>query len=152
MSTSSPEILCKGSSFIGVLKALEALRGPGAREQILEHLPEEFAAGLRYGHLLVVGWYPVEWYAQLHSAIDASFHGDPLFARKLSHHATSSDIGSIYRQVISLLKIHTVFGQTPRIMGLYWKGGMIERLVVEQTTRVSASRAGSASTNTSGKT
>src|SRR5262245_6866898 len=130
MAATPPEILGKGSSFIGVLKALEALQGPDAREQIMERLSAEFAEALRYGHLLVVGWYPVQWYAQLHAAIDASFHGGPMFARKLSHHATSSDIGGIYRQVISLLNIQTVFGQTPRIMGLYWKGGSIERLVV----------------------
>ncbi|HKU38765.1 MAG TPA: hypothetical protein VJR89_11480 [Polyangiales bacterium] len=124
------EILAKGSNFVGLLKALEALNGTDARDRVLAALPETVAEPLRFGQVVAVGWYPVTWYAELHDAIERSFHRGPALARKLSHQATAADIGSIHRFIASMLSVETVFGQTHRLMGLYWKGGAIERLEI----------------------
>jgi hypothetical protein len=123
-----PEISAKGSNFIGVLRALEALHGADARELVLAAMPAQIAEPLRFGQVVVVGWYPVTWYAALHAAVDQCFHGGPSLARKLSHNATLADIGSLHRFIASMLSVETVFGQTHRLMGLYWKGGRIERV------------------------
>ena len=130
MSGSRPEICAKGSNFTGLLKALEALHGADARERVFAELPEHVAEPLRFGQVVVVGWYPVTWYAELHAAVDRCFHEGAGLARKMSHYATSADIGSIHRFIASMLSVETVFGQTHRLMGLYWKGGRIERLEI----------------------
>jgi len=129
MST-TPEISAKGSNFVGMLKALEKLRGADARELVLAAMPEQIAEPLRFGQVVVVGWYPVAWYAELLAAIDHCFHEGSSLARKLSHHATLADIGSLHRFIASMLSVETVFGQTHRLMALYWKGGRIERLEI----------------------
>jgi hypothetical protein len=128
MAGPTPEITAKGSNFIGLLKALEALHGADARELVFAAMPEQIASPLRFGQVVVMGWYPVVWYAELHAAVDRCFHEGPNLARKLSHHATRADIGSIHRFIASMLSVETVFGQTHRLMSLYWKGGRIERL------------------------
>lgn len=127
MSGTGTEISAKGSNFIGLLRALEALQGPDARDRLLAELPPEVATPIRLGQIVMMGWYPVEWYAELHAALDRCFHEGPSLARKLSHHATTMDIGSIHRFIVSMLSVETVFGQTHRLMGLYWRGGRIER-------------------------
>src|SRR5262245_57643997 len=103
MSAHAAEIVAKGSSFLGVLKALEALRGTEARERVLGALQGEISEPLRYGQVLAMGWYPVTWYAELHAAIDRCLGEGPALARKLSHHATLADINSIYRFVAAML-------------------------------------------------
>lgn len=128
MSDAHTEILAKGSNFIGLLKAIDTLHGAAARERVLELLPQELSTSLRLGTILVVGWYPVEWYAQLHAAIDRCLEGGPSMARQLSRTAVGADITSIHRFIIGMLSVETVFGQAHRVMGLYWKGGTIERL------------------------
>lgn len=132
MSDAHTKILCKGSNFIGLLKALDAQLGIAAREQVLELLPQEVSSSLRLGTVLAVGWYPAEWYAQLHASIDRCLGGGPALARKLAHAAVASDITTMHRFIINMLSVETAFGQAHRVMGLYWKGGSIERLVIER--------------------
>jgi hypothetical protein len=130
MSDAAPEICCKGSNFIGLLRALDALKGLDARDRVLAAMPESASSPIRLGQVVMMGWYPVAWYAELHAAVHACFHEGPTMARKLSHHATTTDISSIHRFIASMLSVQTVFGQTHRLMGLYWKGGTIERLEI----------------------
>jgi hypothetical protein len=130
MSEAAAEICAKGSNFIGLLKALDAIHGLEARERVLAMLPDTVASPIRFGQIVVMGWYPVAWYAELHAAVDRCFNEGPGLARRLSHHATQSDIGSIHRFIASMLSVETVFGQTHRLMALYWKGGKIERLEI----------------------
>ena len=127
MSGEAHDIYAKGSNFIGLLRAIDTIEGPGARERVLELTPEPIASALRSGQVIVMGWYHVSWYAELHAAIDRSFHGGLALARKLSHESTRADISGIHRFIASMLKLETVFSQSHRLMGLYWKGGTIER-------------------------
>jgi len=130
MSDAAPEICAKGSNFIGLLRALDALKGLEARDRVFAAMPESAASPIRLGQVVMMGWYPVAWYSELHAAVHACFHEGPTLARKLSHHATTADISSIHRFIASMLSVQTVFGQTHRLMALYWKGGTIERLEI----------------------
>lgn len=122
------EILAKGANFTGLLKALEALHGTDACERAFSALPQSIADPLRFGQVVAVGWYPVAWYSALHAAVDDCFHEGPMLARKLGRQATRADIGTTHRFFANMLSVETVFGQTHRLMALYWKGGEIERL------------------------
>jgi hypothetical protein len=126
MTSKTRVVLSKGSNFTGLLRAVGERGGTQANEQVLPHLPQRVAEAIRYGQVVAVGWYPVEWYAALHSAIDHVLGGGPEMARALGRDATLADFTSLHRAVARMLKIETVFGQAPRLMKLYWKGGLIE--------------------------
>jgi hypothetical protein len=121
-----PFASAKGSNFLGLLKAVEKLHGAEASRRALGKLPTELAHSPQNGQVLAVGWYPVSWYAELHSAIDAAL-GGPAAARALGQEATLADFGGMHRLLASMLSVETVFSQTPRLMGLYWKGSVERR-------------------------
>lgn len=121
------EASAKGSNFLGLLSALE--RGdPGVTELVLAQLSDELRSSLKFGQLLAMGWYPASWYAELHRAIDQVTQGGPVLARALGRTATLTDFNGLHRFLASVLTVETVFGQAPRLMALYWKGGTIEWL------------------------
>jgi hypothetical protein len=126
MAPNSSGIVAKGSNFASLLGALERKRGKAARELVCEQLSGPFGDALRYGQVVAVGWYPVEWYAALHAAIDRALHGGPELARELGRLATRADFTTLHRALASMLKVETAFAQAPRLMGLYWKGGKID--------------------------
>jgi hypothetical protein len=128
MSLKAPRVAAKGSNFVGILRAIEARFGADATREMLTLLPRELATALRENQVLAVGWYPVEWYAQMHAAIDAAFGGGLGVARSLGHDATLADFSGLHRLIGSMLTAQTIFAQSHRLMGLYWKGGTIERL------------------------
>lgn len=123
-----PIASAKGSNFIGLIKAVDKLYGDGAGKRVLAALPEEVGQSMREGHVLAVGWYSVAWYAEVHATIDRVLNTGAAGARGLGHEATTSDFSGMHRLLASMLSVETVFGQTHRLMGLYWKGGRIERL------------------------
>jgi hypothetical protein len=130
MSGKKPLILAKGSNFTGLLRTAERLRGDNVRSEILQELPKEIASAILYGQIVAVGWYPVEWYAELHAAIGRTLKGGPELARSLGREATLADFKSLHRLVVAVLTVETVFAQAHRMMNLYWKGGTIERVQV----------------------
>jgi hypothetical protein len=128
MPLRDPTVTAKGSNFIGVMNALETQFGEEASRKVLERLPQELASALRDNNVLVTKWYPVAWYAQLHAAVDATLDGGRNMARQIGHDATVADFNGMHRLVGALLTVHSVFAQSHRLMGLYWRGGTIERL------------------------
>jgi hypothetical protein len=133
MSNTSKAVFAKGSNFIGLLAASEARFGADTRARVLAQLPSDAATALADNHVLAMGWYSVEWYAQLHAAIDRTFSGGAAAARALGHDATLADFTGMHRLIGSVLTVHTVFSQSHRLMGLYWRGGSIERLELTQS-------------------
>ena len=131
MSQRPTDILAKGSNFLGLLKALNQTNA-GTADRVLAALPREVGDALRYGHIVAVGWYPVRWYAELHAGVERVLSAGPSFARTLGHDATFADFTGIHRMIASVLTVETAFGQTPRLMALYWRGGKIERLELER--------------------
>lgn len=129
MAPIDPKVLAKGSNYIGLLRVAE-LAQPGIRPLIVQHLSGELASAIAYGQIVAVGWYPVQWYSELHAAIARAFGSGPELARRLGREAALEDFKTLHRLVLSMLTAQTVFGQAHRIMGLYWKGGEIELLGV----------------------
>lgn len=122
--------MAKGSNFIGLLNTVERMHDVQARLHVLSQLPPHIQSALKHGQVLAIGWYPVEWYAELHAAIDLVTGGGPEFARTLGSAATLADFGGMHRLVASMLSTETVFGQAHRLMSLYWRGGTVERVSV----------------------
>lgn len=129
MAEPQRQILAKGANFIGLLRGVESAR-PGVRAEIRRELSGELASAIDYGQIVAVGWYPAEWYSELHAAIGRAMGGGPDLARRLGREAALADFKTMHRLVLSMLTAETVFGQAHRIMGLYWKGGKIQLLAV----------------------
>ena len=124
--------LAKGANFTGILRALEKRLGSEAHARVMAQLPADVAGALNHGQILTVGWYPVTWYAELHAAIDRALGRGTTLARALGHDATLLDFSTVHRLLAAMLSAETVFGQTHRIMSLYWKGGTVERLALSR--------------------
>jgi hypothetical protein len=130
VNSSTGEASAKGSNFIGLLRALEDLRGTeNARRCVAAVSPH--VEGLAYGQVVAVGWYPIAWYVALHAAIAETLGTGPELARQLGRAATLRDFTTIHRLVISLLSAETVAGHAPRLMALYFRGGTAQRVRVE---------------------
>ena len=129
-TAASTECLAKGVNFQGLMRSLGELYGPDAVSECAKLLPAELGDALRYGQLVMIGWYPVKWYAELHSSIDRTLGGGPEVARRLARHAALRDFTTLYRLIVSLLSPETVAAHAHRLMGLYFRGGTAERLEV----------------------
>lgn len=134
MPLRSSTVSAKGSNFIGVMNAVETQYGEATAHDVLARLPDELASALSNNHVLVTKWYPVAWYAQLHAAVDATLQGGSGMARRLGHDATLADFNGMHRLIGALLTVQSVFAQSHRLMGLYWKGGTIERLAFSSSS------------------
>ena len=119
------ETVAKGTSFIGILKAADRRR-PDARKAIVERTSGELRHALEYGHIVQVGWYPVDWYGELLCAARAAFDGDETIPWQLSHDATREDFKGVFSVIIRVLSVEAVFRRGMRLMMLYWKGGTVE--------------------------
>jgi hypothetical protein len=121
-----PAAQAKGSNFLGLFRALEHEHGTAAVARVKDALGGALASELGHGHVLAMGWYPAAWYAELHDAVARTLGSGPELARALGRRATLADFNTMHRLLASMLSVETVFGQTHRLMGLYWKGGTIE--------------------------
>ena len=59
----------KGVAFRSVFASLGKLRGKPAQQAALSRLGEELQNAFNYGGIVPGGWYPIDWYKELFSAI-----------------------------------------------------------------------------------
>lgn len=108
------------------MTALETLRGAEALRAAIAEAKGPAGDALRAGSIVSSGWYPAEWYVELHAAIHRSLKVGPEFSRALSKQATKADINSVYRFVLRFISPSTLLAQMPRVWGLYVQGATIE--------------------------
>lgn len=116
------EVEIKGQSFLGVLGALEELRGLPLRDRVRAEASGSLGDGLRTNSLLSNGWYPVAWYRDLHATIAAvTAEGDAL-ASEVGRVGLRRDVNAIYRALFRLLSTTTLLAQSDRIVKMFVRG------------------------------
>jgi hypothetical protein len=111
----------KGQSFIGFLATLREVKGEQTVRDVVKRLPPELSAALGSGEMTSMGWYPIEWYAGLHSAARA-VAGDGV-SREVGRAAARKDINTIYRFVLKFLSPETLLKQSAKVFALFCDGG-----------------------------
>ncbi|MFZ5893859.1 MAG: hypothetical protein ACOY0T_22550 [Myxococcota bacterium] len=79
------------------MAAVEKLYGPEVSERIRTAAPDGVGDALRYGGIVVGGWYPIEWYRQLWTAIKEELALDEFAARTLGANAAEISVNRVYR-------------------------------------------------------
>jgi hypothetical protein len=98
----------KGVAFRTVLTLVATARSQEVVDAALAQMPSEAGDALRYGTVIASGWYPVEWYRALWSAIcGATGEGEEL-VRAIGRAAIDHDFGTLYRALFRMLSPTTL--------------------------------------------
>jgi len=84
---------------------------------------------MRLGAIVANGWYPVEWYRQLHLAMHSACRmvgGGPELSWRLGREAAQDEFSGVYRYLLKVLAPETLVAQVPRAFGMYFKGGTVK--------------------------
>jgi hypothetical protein len=122
----------KGLQFRSFLFALKRLRGEEACAATIDLLPSELGDALRYKTLVTGGWYPLEWYAQLHVASQRATREGFDLARAIAREAVQEDFRGVYRLITLALSPQSIFKLAPKIVGLYYDTG---KCVIDEAER-----------------
>lgn len=118
-------IRLKGTSFHGVLGAVERRFGEAERERLLGHIAEPTRTMLRTGEILTGGWYDVGHYDALLAGVEAAFPGVPGLIRRLSHDAITRDFATLFRVVRLVLSPESALSNATKVMARYVQGGSL---------------------------
>ncbi len=87
----------KGINFTTVLESIERIYGADASKRVRDETPGELGQALRYGGLVVGGWYPMEWYQDLWQSVAAVLAIDEAAARVIGHGSAEIGVHKVYR-------------------------------------------------------
>lgn len=113
----------KGQSVVAFERALLELKGEKAMERLLPRLPADVARSVANKEILAVGWYPMEWFAALHTAAHAEFGAE--ISREIGRTATRHDVTTIYRFILKFLSPDTLIKHYGRVFSLFCESGKV---------------------------
>ena len=113
--------LIRGQAIRSFIEVLDEIGGAGSREQFLSALRGDLAEAYRYGAIVASGWYPLEWYCDMHVAARKSLAKLHDVHRRIGFASTSRDIRGVYRFILALASPALAFSQSGRIISTYLK-------------------------------
>jgi hypothetical protein len=124
------KVQAKGINFRSFVSSLRALRGNEAVSRTFDLLPPELGEPLRVGAITTGGWYPTQWYADLHAAAQRATGEGVELARAVARHGVHEDFKSgAYRLITISIAPQVLLKLAQKVMALYWDGGHV---VIEQ--------------------
>jgi hypothetical protein len=105
--------------------SVRELRGHAVADAIVARVRPEIRDGLRLGAITTDGWYPIEWYAELHRAAFEEL-ADPDFARAVGREGARQDFKGVYRFFAMILAPQTIMQRADRIYRMFWDDGRVE--------------------------
>jgi hypothetical protein len=115
----------KGLNLRTLLQSVRVICGQGIAEQMVHLLPSEVGDAVRYGRIVVGGWYPVGWYAAMHDAVQAAAGGGLELARALGRESTRADFRGPYRFFAIILTPQTMIVKAPKAFRMSWDTGTV---------------------------
>lgn len=116
----------KGVAFRSVLSSLRTLRGRAVEANVLARLGDDLSNAVKYGGLVVGGWYPIAWYQDLLHVIRASTGEGSELVFEVGQQCSRDDLSGIYRYLVKLLAPETVFSWSQRLFSNYYSMGSVE--------------------------
>ena len=115
----------KGVIFLSMLEAIAEVDGQEARKRVVAAVQGPLAEALRSGALTRVGWYPIAWYGDLHTAMQKELRGGDEKVRLLGRRSTEIDTRGLLRYVLALSTPSLLFRYGAKIFGSYLRGGEV---------------------------
>jgi hypothetical protein len=120
------EIRAKGMTFSLLLANLERLRGRDAVDATYKELPPEVESALRLGEIVSNGWYPIEWYRALHSAMNRACDEKGVeLSYRIGRESSISQFRGMHRLLLRVLSSEMLVSQSPKIFRMYFDGGEV---------------------------
>ena len=116
----------KGINFVTCLDAIQKLYGPAARTRIEKETPGEVGDALRFGGLVVGGWYKVSWYRAFWQTIADKLNVDGASARRIGHKAAGIGVNVAYRTLARITTPAMLLSMSARAFGYYFDRGKLE--------------------------
>jgi hypothetical protein len=115
----------KGINFLSCLDAIQRLYGPLARVRIEKETPGEVGNALKFGGIVVGGWYRASWYRAFWRSIAKELDLDELGARHLGYKATSLGVNSAYRTLAKMTSTEMLVTMAARAFGFFFDRGQL---------------------------
>jgi hypothetical protein len=115
----------KGLCFKSVINSVARLRGADGRQKLMAELSPNIREKLEYGHIVNGGWYPVEWYRELLSAVCTSSGEGRALIREVGAECSRQDLTGVYRVFTRLLSPQTLFAGAMRLFKSYYDHGQV---------------------------
>jgi hypothetical protein len=127
-----PKPQTKGLQFRSFTRALRSLRGDAALAATIELVSTDLGDGLRYNTIVTGGWYPLDWYRELHAAAQQATHEGIDLTRAIAKAGVQHDFRGVYRLVTLALSPQAIFRWAPKIVGMYYDTGRCTIDVAEE--------------------
>lgn len=116
----------KGINFTTLLLAVDKVYGQGSSERVRGAIGGSAGHALRYGGLVVGGWYPIEWYQELWSGVQAALQVGEDGARQIGAAAAEIGVNRVYRMFSRLASPLMLMRIASGAFGSYYDTGGLE--------------------------
>lgn len=123
------EVELRVTGMLSTLDVVTEKHGAAVRARAIDAMPANVRDPLRSGRLLPSTWIPISAYAAMLRGI--ALDDDAM--RAIGQAAVERDINTIYRTVFKFLAPETLARQTPRMWGIYFRGGDIQVIESSRT-------------------
>lgn len=125
-ASEAAEVRVKGINFTAGLDAILRLYGPSARSCIEKETTGAIGDALRFGGIVIGGWYSVVWYREFWKSIRDKLAADEAAARAIGKCATEISINVAYRALASMTSASSLVAMSTRTFGYYFQRGALE--------------------------
>lgn len=115
------EMELRASGMQTTMAVVREMHGAAVLDRGIEALPQPLRDSVRANRLLPSTWVPITSYA----AMLKGFALDDGAMKAIGVASVERDVNTIYRAVFRLLSAELLARQTPRLFGIYFRGGKI---------------------------
>jgi len=119
------QVEIKGQSIRTTLEVIVELWGVEIARNVTERITGEFADALQSRSIVTGGWYPIDWYVQLHDSLARLLPQEMDFSRRIGRATTKRDLSGIYRFILALATPTMMARHFDKIVASYMRGGTI---------------------------
>jgi len=112
----------KGVNFILLLDALVKIYGQDTRQRIEKEATGELADALRFGSVVLGGWYDVELYRSLWHLIGSQLTLDEGGIRRLTQKAAALSVNGIYTALAKISTPSMLISLSSKVFANYYEG------------------------------
>lgn len=123
------ELNVKGLTFSSVLGAIEELKGPDFRREVVQGMTDEPREAIELGAMIASGWYPLCWYREMFESAVA-LDGTPSFPREVGRASVMRDVQGVHRVLMRVITIDMLQRSSSRLFEKYFQPAelRVERL------------------------
>ncbi len=119
--SSDREVRVKGINFTTALAAIQLLHGPTARNRIEKETSGALGEALRFGGIVVGGWYSIAWYREFWKSLRDNLGIDEAGARRIGHRAAKIGVNVAYRALARMSSPAMLLSMSARAFGYYYE-------------------------------